>query len=171
MICARVARRRGSACLTGSWSFHVPHVLTEARAPRRPKAGPGLGWQPAQRPRTSTPPPAAVTRTPCASTRNSKCHCCYRKWGPAPHCSKANKEARLAERKVCFILEASNGGRGRADSCPKAHWPPTDSQGARAFTDGGRGLRAETAQSALTLILKLVLRCSHQRHLDCFRYS
>ena len=48
------------------------------------------------------------------------------------------------DRKVCFISKASNRvgggdqGGGRADSCPKADWPPTDSQGARAFIDRER---------------------------------
>ena len=37
---------------------------------------------------------------------------CKQKWGLAAHFSKANKEARLAERKVCFILDASNQGMG-----------------------------------------------------------
>ena len=32
------------------------------------------------------------------------------KWGLAAHCSKANEEARLVEREVCFILSASNFG-------------------------------------------------------------
>jgi len=27
-------------------------------------------------------------------------------WGPAAHCSKAIKEDRVVERKVCFILDA-----------------------------------------------------------------
>ena len=37
---------------------------------------------------------------------------CYhnQKWGPTACHSKANKEASLVERKVCFILEASNHG-------------------------------------------------------------
>ena len=35
--------------------------------------------------------------------------------------------------------------------------PPTDNQWARAFIDGGRELRVETAQSALAVILKLVI--------------
>ena len=35
---------------------------------------------------------------------------------------------------------------------------PTDSQWARAFIDRGLVLHAETAQSALTVILKLVIR-------------
>ena len=34
---------------------------------------------------------------------------------------------------------------------------PADKQGARAFIGGGRGLQAETAQSALTVILKLIV--------------
>ena len=38
---------------------------------------------------------------------------------------------------------------------PSAH-PPPENQGARAFTERGRGLHAETVQSALTVILKLV---------------
>ena len=39
---------------------------------------------------------------------------------------------------------------------------------ARAFIDGGRGLQAETVQSALTVVLKLVVRWSNQRHLVFF---
>ena len=34
---------------------------------------------------------------------------------------------------------------------------PHYNQGARAFISGGRGLHAETTQSALTIILKLVI--------------
>ena len=49
------------------------------------------------------------------------------------------------------------GGEGRADTCPKANSPTTDNQGARAFIDGGRWLHVKTAQSALTVILKLVI--------------
>ena len=46
----------------------------------------------------------------------------------------------------------------RADTCPKAkspHWQ--HNQWARAFVDRGRKLRAEIAQSALTVIMKLVI--------------
>ena len=43
------------------------------------------------------------------------------------------------------------------DACRKADPPPTDSQEARAFIDCRRGLHAETAQSALTVNLKLVI--------------
>ena len=35
--------------------------------------------------------------------------------------------------------------------------PPANNQGARAYIDRGRGLHAETAQSAPTVILKLVI--------------
>ena len=49
----------------------------------------------------------------------------------------------------------------QADACPKADVPPLprhpDNQGKSAFTDRGRGLHAETAQSALTVILKLIV--------------
>ena len=43
------------------------------------------------------------------------------------------------------------------DASPKAHSPPPtpSNQGARAFIDGGREVRAETARSALTVIWKL----------------
>ena len=47
------------------------------------------------------------------------------------------------------------GGEGTA-SCPKAD-SPTDNQRTRAFTNKGRGLHTETAQSALTVILNLVI--------------
>ena len=64
----------------------------------------------------------------------------------------------MLERKVCFILDAGNLGRVRVgDSCPKADSPPTDNQWARGFRDGGRGLHAETAQSAVTVVLLLVI--------------
>ena len=76
--------------------------------------------------------------------------------------------------KVCFILEAGNLGVGGGQMSVQRLTPPTappDNQGARAFIDRGRRLQAETAQSALTVILKLVMQWSDQYHLDCFRYS
>ena len=42
------------------------------------------------------------------------------------------------------------------DLCPKADSPPQAPHGARAFIVRRRGLHAETAQSALTVIFKLV---------------
>ena len=94
---------------------------------------------------------------------------CNRKWRPAARSSKASKEASWWKGKFAlFWMPATGLGGGRADSCPKAD-SLTDNQGARAFIDGGRGLRAETAQSALTVVLKLVMRWSDQRPLDCFK--
>ena len=56
----------------------------------------------------------------------------FRNCNPAVFCSKANKEARLMERKVCFISVTGNWGwgfegvgTGRMDSCPEVdspHW-------------------------------------------------
>ena len=84
------------------------------------------------------------------------------KSGQAACHSKARKEARWVERKVCFILDVINCRAGRADICPKADHPsqPWTSRGKNFYRRGGwRGLRAETARSALTVFLKLVL-CS-----------
>ena len=44
-------------------------------------------------------------------------------------------------------------------------------QWARALYRRGRGLCAETAQSTLPVISKLIMWWSDQRHLDCFEYS
>ena len=63
----------------------------------------------------------------------------------------------MAERKLCFILEAGNLGVG---CYPKADLPPptpTDNQWTRAFIDRGRGLHAETAELALAVTLTLVI--------------
>ena len=46
--------------------------------------------------------------------------------------------------------------QGVVDVCPKAHSHPVN-QWARAFIDSKKGLHAETAQSALRVILKLVI--------------
>ena len=65
--------------------------------------------------------------------------------------------------------------RGGSGGCcwrlSKGQLLPTDNQGTRAFIGGWRGLHAETAQSALTVILKLIMWWSDQGHLDCFKYS
>ena len=53
---------------------------------------------------------------------------------------------------VCMSGKGERGG----DDCPKADFP-NDNQWARAFIGWGKGLHAETAQSALTVILKLVI--------------
>jgi len=54
----------------------------------------------------------------------------------------------------------------KTDSCQPHH--PADNQWARAFIEGRRGLHAETA---LTVILKLVTWWCDQGHLDCFKYN
>ena len=64
------------------------------------------------------------------------------------------------QRTVCLVLVAGTRVAGGGDTCPKADSPTSPPQtvgGARAFTGRGRGLRVETAQSALTVILKLVI--------------
>ena len=59
------------------------------------------------------------------------------KWGPAAFPLKASKEARLVERKVGFLSEASNL---REDGLlSKDQLSSTDHQWARAFIDGGKG--------------------------------
>ena len=61
------------------------------------------------------------------------------------------------ERKVCFISDAGNWW-GSADIYPKADSPHTlATTGARAFLGRRRGLCEETAQSALTVIFRLVI--------------
>ena len=64
----------------------------------------------------------------------------------------------LVERKVCFILYASDWGwGGEGGQLSKGQLPSTDNQWVRAFIDRGRGLHAETAHSSVTVILKLVI--------------
>ena len=61
------------------------------------------------------------------------------------------------DRKVCFILDAGNW-EGWGQTPVQSSTPPTpDNQWARAFRGRGRGLHTETAQSALTVALKLVI--------------
>ena len=74
--------------------------------------------------------------------------------------SKSIKEARLVERKVGFLRDAGNklGDADRVLSKGQLFPHPTDNQWARASIYERRGLHAETAQSALTVILKTVIR-------------
>ena len=78
--------------------------------------------------------------------------------GLAAHCSKANKQARLMEREVCFISDAGNLA-GRADICPKANTqaPALATSGARAFIErgrAGRGGRVTCRGSAVSICLR-----------------
>ena len=61
--------------------------------------------------------------------------------GPAARRSRANKQARLVQRTVCFISDAGNWGLGKGkvvDVCPKADCPPATAPnklGVRDFID------------------------------------
>ena len=79
---------------------------------------------------------------------------------PAANRSKASIQARLVERKVCFISDASNW-RGRWWTSIQGPIPPTpwQEEGENFYRQSwswGR-LYAETAQSSLTVIFKLVI--------------
>ena len=79
-------------------------------------------------------------------------------WGLAACHSRASKQARLVERKVCFNSHAGNqSGEGWQKLVQRSTSPPLTISGARAFIDRWRGLHAETAQSALTVIFKFVV--------------
>ena len=74
-----------------------------------------------------------------------------------------------------FRRSASSGERADSVQMPTPPFPPPTISGQSAFKGAfqgcigrGRGLRLETAQSALAVILKLVTWWSDQRHLDCF---
>ena len=64
----------------------------------------------------------------------------------------------LKKKKVRLILHAGDlrGGKTAVQRLPPLPQLP-DNQEARAFTDRGRGLHTEMTQSALTVILKLVI--------------
>ena len=68
---------------------------------------------------------------------SSRCYLKVR--GPAAHLSKANKQDRLVERKVCFISDAGNLGGGEwGAGCrhlSKGRLLPVATSGARAFID------------------------------------
>ena len=59
------------------------------------------------------------------------------------------------EGKFALFQMLAAGGEGRRLS--KGQLSATDNRGPRAFVGRGRGLRAETAQSALTVVLKSVI--------------
>ena len=54
--------------------------------------------------------------------------------GPAACHSKANKQAKLVERKVCFISDASNWGEAGGHPS-KGQLPRSNKQGVRSFVD------------------------------------
>ena len=75
------------------------------------------------------------------------------------------------ERKVCFILD---GGRqrvgGRGGHLSKGQLPTRTISGQELLYMEEKGY-LQKQQSALIVILKLVMRWFGQRHLDCFKYS
>ena len=85
---------------------------------------------------------------------------------------KANKQAKLVERKVCFILDAGNCRGGMADICPKADSPYPDKQWVSAFIDRVEraGLHAETPVISNSH-LQTGHQWSDQNQPACFRYS
>ena len=56
-------------------------------------------------------------------------NCYWKAWVDlAAHCSKANKQVKLVERKICFISDGSNW-RGRGDTHLSKGWLPLPSPG------------------------------------------
>ena len=93
--------------------------------------------------------------------------------GPSAHCSKANTQAMLMERKMGFTLNVGNW-QGRVETSVQRtpHHPSRPWSFYRQKCRGCiQGLHAETAQSALTVIFRLAIRWSDRHHLDCFRSS
>ena len=71
---------------------------------------------------------------------------CYQKWGLSSRCSKANKEARLVERNVCFILEAGNQQGRELDSCLKASCPPLTTNGQELLSERRGSMKKQYSQ-------------------------
>ena len=81
----------------------------------------------------------------------------------------------LVERKVCFIPETDNQGRRqthvqRPAACCQSVGKSFE-KGVSGVYGWREGLQEETAQSALTVVLKLVMKWSDQCHFDFFKYS
>ena len=72
----------------------------------------------------------------------------------AAHCSKANKVEKLVGKNFCFFSDASSRGRGAKEFLIQ-RLTPLKSVGKSFYR---QELYAETAQSALTVILKLVMQ-------------
>ena len=81
---------------------------------------------------------------------------CYQKdcVGQAACRSKAHKEARLVERKVCFISDAGNWGRGMSVQRPTA--PSWQAGSESSYRQRGQGGMCRNTQSSLAVIFKSV---------------
>ena len=82
--------------------------------------------------------------------------------GPATRHSKTSKQARLVEKKVCFISDAGNSVGGGWQTSVQRPNPPLIRRGESIYRQsqqgrGGRGQHAETAQSSVIVIFKLVI--------------
>ena len=84
---------------------------------------------------------------------------------------KSNKQAKLVERKNCFISDASNWGGWWQTSVQRLTLPRPAPSGKR-FLDRRAG-RATCRNSTVSSDSHLQIghQWSDQRHLDCFRYS
>ena len=78
----------------------------------------------------------------------------------------------MLEKKICLNLEAGNyGGEGGLMSKGTISGQELVKGSFRGSVGRGRKLHAKTAQSALTVILKLAMWSSEKHHLDCFEHS
>jgi len=94
-------------------------------------------------------------------------------WGPAACCSKANKQARLLERKDCYNSEACNW-RGVVGKGWQTFVPALATSGARAFIDRDVGVRGSKCRKS-TVSSNGYLQIGHQwsdwHYLGGFRCS
>ena len=106
---------------------------------------------------------------------------CYWKWGPGACHSKANtREARLVEKKVCFILEAGNrggGGGGRRASHVQRPTPRPRQTVDKSFYRWRQGaicplqqLSSNRSCHCLTSIILIVLSTTILPGLVCFHF-
>ena len=93
---------------------------------------------------------------PSANTARFRGHNVIKRWGLAAHRSKASKQARLVERKVCYISSASNWWGRVANICPKAD-SPHDKQGVRASIDRVEGVTCRNSIVISNRHLQLVI--------------
>ena len=91
---------------------------------------------------------------------------CNWKRGPAARSSKANKETRLVERKVC-----SSGGRGGGRTPVQTLTPLPRQSGGKSFYRQREGATCRSSTVSSDSHLEIGHQWSDQRHLDCFRYS
>ena len=104
-----------------------------------------------------------------------QCECATKSyvWGLAAHHSKANKQAKLVERKVCLFQMSETGGERVTDDCSKADSPHTGNQWGKMFyREKWRGVT--TCRNSTVISdshFQTGYQWSDQHHLGCFRYS